>query len=69
MDAGWGTDDATFNNIEIIDVEVLDGPLKGQTVTTLFREVPGGTEVTQVNRVWPGNADMMCTCWMCCAAT
>lgn len=42
-----------------IDVEVLDGPLRGQTVTTLFREVPGGTEVTQVNRVWPGNADMM----------
>lgn len=42
-----------------IDVEVLDGPLKGQTVTTLFRAVPGGTEVTQVNRVWPGNADLM----------
>lgn len=48
-----------------IDVEVLDGPLKGQTVTTLFREVTGGsdgvqsTEVTQVNRVWPGNADKM----------
>lgn len=42
-----------------IDVEVLDGPLKGQTVTTLFREVAGGTEVTQVNRVWPGNADTM----------
>jgi 1,4-dihydroxy-2-naphthoate octaprenyltransferase len=42
-----------------IDVEVLDGPLKGQTVTTLFKEVPGGTEVTQVNRVWPGNADLM----------
>lgn len=42
-----------------IDVEVLDGPLKGQSVITLFREVPGGTEVTQVNRVWPGNADTM----------
>lgn len=42
-----------------IDVEVLDGPLRGQTVTTLFRDVPGGTEVTQVNRVWPGNADTM----------
>lgn len=42
-----------------IDVEVLDGPLKGQTVTTLFRAVEGGTEVTQVNRVWPGNADLM----------
>ncbi|MEK6975652.1 MAG: prenyltransferase [Candidatus Thermoplasmatota archaeon] len=42
-----------------IDVEVLDGPLKGQTVTTLFREVAGGTEVTQINRVWPGNADTM----------
>jgi hypothetical protein len=23
-DAGWGTDDASFNNIEIIDVEELD---------------------------------------------
>lgn len=55
-----------------IDVEVLDGPLKGQTVTTLFREVEvesgvgasqagatAATEVTQVNRVWPGNADTM----------
>lgn len=42
-----------------IDVEVLDGPLKGQTVTTLFREVDGGTEVTQINRVWPGNADTL----------
>lgn len=50
-----------------IDVEVLDGPLKGQTVTTLFKEVASGsatgasqaTEVTQLNRVWPGNADMM----------
>lgn len=48
-----------------IDVEVLDGPLKGQSVITLFREVPGtngaspATEVTQVNRVWPGNADTM----------
>jgi 1,4-dihydroxy-2-naphthoate octaprenyltransferase len=42
-----------------IDVEVLDGPLKGQTVTTLFKEVSGGTEVTQINRVWPGNGDLM----------
>lgn len=42
-----------------IDVEVLDGPLKDQTVTTLFRAVDGGTEVTQINRVWPGNADTM----------
>ncbi|MFA5943002.1 MAG: prenyltransferase [Candidatus Thermoplasmatota archaeon] len=42
-----------------IDVEVLDGPLKGQTVTTLFRAVAGGTEVTQINRVWPGDSDLM----------
>lgn len=55
----WGKAVEVAHRPGRIDVEVLDGPLKGQTVTTLFREVPGGTEVTQVNRVWPGNADMM----------
>ncbi|HLF16568.1 MAG TPA: hypothetical protein VI796_03950, partial [Candidatus Thermoplasmatota archaeon] len=42
-----------------IEVEVLDGPLKGQTVTTLFEPAPGGTKVTQVNRVWPTGNDLM----------
>ena len=55
----WGKAVEVAHRPGRIDVEVLDGPLKGQTVTTLFAEVPGGTEVTQVNRVWPGNADTM----------
>jgi 1,4-dihydroxy-2-naphthoate octaprenyltransferase len=55
----WGKAVEVAHRPHRIDVEVLDGPLKGQTVTTLFRDVPGGTEVTQVNRVWPGNADRM----------
>jgi 1,4-dihydroxy-2-naphthoate octaprenyltransferase len=55
----WGKAVEVAHRPDRIDVEVLDGPLKGQTVTTLFKEVPGGTEVTQVNRVWPGNADLM----------
>ncbi len=55
----WGKAVEVAHRPGRIDVEVLDGPLKGQTVTTLFQEVPGGTEVTQVNRVWPGNADTM----------
>ncbi len=44
-----------------IDVEVLEGPIAGQTVTTLFREAPGQpghVEVTQINRVWPGGNDL-----------
>jgi 1,4-dihydroxy-2-naphthoate polyprenyltransferase len=55
----WGKAVEVAHRPARIDVEVLDGPLKGQTVTTLFREVPGGTEVTQVNRVWPGHSDTM----------
>lgn len=55
----WGKAVEVAHRPTRIDVEVLDGPLKGQTVTTLFREVAGGTEVTQVNRVWPGNGDLM----------
>jgi 1,4-dihydroxy-2-naphthoate octaprenyltransferase len=55
----WGKAVEVAQRPHRIDVEVLDGPLKGQTVTTLFREVAGGTEVTQVNRVWPGDADLM----------
>lgn len=42
-----------------IDVEVKEGPLAGQTIVTWFKQVPGGTEVTQVNRVWPGGNDLM----------
>lgn len=55
----WGKAVEVAQRPHRIDVEVQDGPLKGQTVTTLFRQVAGGTEVTQVNRVWPGNADLM----------
>lgn len=55
----WGKAVEVAHRPHRIDVEVLDGPLKGQTVTTLFREADGGTEVTQINRVWPGNADAM----------
>jgi 1,4-dihydroxy-2-naphthoate polyprenyltransferase len=55
----WGKAVEVAQRPTRIDVEVLDGPLKGQTVTTLFREVEGGTEVTQVNRVWPGNGDLL----------
>lgn len=55
----WGKAVEVAHRPSRIDVEVLDGPLKGQTVTTLFEEAAGGTQVTQVNRVWPGNADTM----------
>jgi 1,4-dihydroxy-2-naphthoate octaprenyltransferase len=55
----WGKAVEVAQKPHRIDVEVLDGPLRGQTVTTLFRAVEGGTEVTQVNRVWPGDADLM----------
>lgn len=37
MDAGWGTDDATFNNIEIIDVEELDA---GNSATVTAGQPP-----------------------------
>jgi 1,4-dihydroxy-2-naphthoate polyprenyltransferase len=53
----WGKAVEVAHRPDRIDVEVLDGPLRGQTVTTLFREAEGGTEVTQINRVWPGHAD------------
>lgn len=55
----WGKAVEVAHRPNRIDVEVIEGPIAGQTVTTLFREVPGGTEVTQVNRVWPGPNEMM----------
>jgi 1,4-dihydroxy-2-naphthoate octaprenyltransferase len=55
----WGTAVEVAHRPGRIDVEVTGGPIKGQTVTTLFREVAGGTEVTQVNRVWPGGNETM----------
>lgn len=55
----WGKAVEVAHRPNRIDVEVLEGPLRGQTVTTLLREVEGGTEVTQVNRVWPGHSDRM----------
>jgi 1,4-dihydroxy-2-naphthoate polyprenyltransferase len=55
----WGRAVEVAHRPHRIDVEVKEGPIAGQTVTTLFREVPGGTEVVQVNRVWPGDADTM----------
>ncbi len=55
----WGRAVEVARRPDRIDVEVVEGPIAGQTVTTLFREVPGGTEVTQVNRVWPGHNELM----------
>jgi 1,4-dihydroxy-2-naphthoate octaprenyltransferase len=55
----WGRAVEVAHRPGRIDVEVVEGPIAGQTVTTLFREVPGGTEVTQVNRVWPGQNEFM----------
>jgi 1,4-dihydroxy-2-naphthoate octaprenyltransferase len=55
----WGTAVEVAHRPDRIDVEVTGGPIKGQTVTTLLRAVPGGTEVTQVNRVWPGGNETM----------
>ncbi len=54
----WGRAAEVATRPHRIDVEVKDGPLMGQTVTTLFEEVDGGTQVTQINRVWPGDADL-----------
>lgn len=54
----WGKAVEVAHRPHRIDVEVKEGPIAGQTVTTLFREVPGGVEVTQVNRVWPGGNDL-----------
>lgn len=53
----WGRAVEVAQRPHRIDVEVKEGPIAGQTVTTLFKEVPGGVEVTQVNRVWPGAND------------
>ncbi len=54
----WGLAVEVAQRPHRIDVEVKQGPIAGQTVTTLFREVPGGIEVTQVNRVWPGGNEL-----------
>lgn len=55
----WGRAVEVARRPDRIDVEVVEGPIAGQTVTTLFRDVAGGTEVTQVNRVWPGQNELM----------
>ncbi|HLF16288.1 MAG TPA: prenyltransferase [Candidatus Thermoplasmatota archaeon] len=55
----WGRAVEVAFRPDRIEVEVKDGPLKGQTVTTLFEEVDRGTRVTQVNRVWPTGHDLM----------
>jgi 1,4-dihydroxy-2-naphthoate octaprenyltransferase len=54
----WGQAVEVAQRPHRIDVEVKQGPIAGQTVTTLFKEVAGGVEVTQVNRVWPGSNDL-----------
>ncbi|MGB1586233.1 MAG: prenyltransferase [Thermoplasmatota archaeon] len=60
----WGKAAEVGDKPRRIDVEVKAGPLVGQTVTTLFDELPPladgtpQTKVTQINRVWPGDADM-----------
>lgn len=55
----WGKAVEVAERPHRIDVEVTDGPLVGQTITTHFEEVDGGTKVTQVNRVWPGRSELM----------
>lgn len=55
----WGRAVEVAQRPHRIDVEVTDGPLTGQSIITLFAEVDGGTEVTQINRVWPGRNDLM----------
>lgn len=56
----WGRAVEVASRPGRIDVEVTDGPLVGQTVTTLFEPVgEHATKVTQINRVWPGRNDMM----------
>ncbi len=55
----WGKAVEVANRPHRIDVEVTEGPLAGQSIVMLLREVDGGTEVTQVNRVWPGRNELM----------
>jgi 1,4-dihydroxy-2-naphthoate octaprenyltransferase len=56
----WGRAVEVARRPDRIDVEVTDGPLVGQTVTTLFEPVgQHATKVTQINRVWPGRSDML----------
>lgn len=55
----WGKAVEVADRPHRIDVEVTEGPLVGQTITTLLEEVDGGTKVTQINRVWPGRSDLM----------
>ncbi len=55
----WGRAVEVAFRPDRIEVEVQEGPLAGQTVTTYFEEAEGGTMVTQVNRVWPTGNDTM----------
>ncbi len=55
----WGKAVEVGDKPHRIDVEVTEGPLQGQSIVMLLREVDGGTEVTQVNRVWPGRNELL----------
>lgn len=55
----WGRAVEVGDKPHRIDVEVTDGPLQGQSIIMLLRETADGTEVTQVNRVWPGRNELI----------
>jgi 1,4-dihydroxy-2-naphthoate octaprenyltransferase len=55
----WGKAVEVGDKPNRIDVEVTEGPLQGQSIVMLLRVVEGGTEVTQVNRVWPGRNELL----------